>query len=156
MIQCHYHCSTSLIKWFEPKPCWIPHKEAYICSGVLCPQSIPKPLFYFWKNSWAHVLLCFPFPQSHMMLLLPFKDRTDIILHNGWKYLQRGETMFYFVTERCRVILTIRPITQWWVNVLIGLRWKSFTYLVPFPSCLVFTLLFLFCFWLFSCCTIII
>lgn len=26
-----------------------------------------------------------------------FKDHTDIILHNGWKYLQRGEKMFFIV-----------------------------------------------------------
>lgn len=103
-----------LIKWFHPQLRCIPHEDGQICGGVLCPQSVPS---YLWKNSWAHVLLCFSISlqrSCNQSYVVPtsFQNHTDIILHNDWKNWQREEKKYFYYVAR--VILII--ITQWLVN----------------------------------------
>ena len=104
----------------------MPRQEAYTCSGAhnkpqsFCstPERIPELMCFSASLCSEHS--CDQLYED----TTSFRDHTDIILHNGWKYFPRWEkkkkknvVVFYGDISRCGVFLTSTMVGKWMLSL---------------------------------------
>lgn len=63
------------------------------------PSVSPEVFVLLLKEFLSSCAFLLSDPTKSYDVITSFKDHTDIILHNGWKYLQRG--------EKCVIVLPV-------------------------------------------------